>query len=36
MGGVEISTVNFEGIWRQIIEGYRGVLLADVYVDLSL
>lgn len=34
--GAEISTINFEGIWRQIIEGFRGALLADVYVRLRV
>lgn len=31
----DISTLHFEGIWRQIIEGFRGALLADPCVATS-
>ncbi|KAK4704567.1 hypothetical protein P7C70_g1641, partial [Phenoliferia sp. Uapishka_3] len=27
--GQKLSSVTFEGIWRQIVDGYRGALLAD-------
>ena len=33
--GAEMSGETFEAVWRQIIEAYRGAILADVYVDSS-
>jgi hypothetical protein len=30
-----LPAASFEGIWRQIVEGFKGALLADTYVDFS-
>lgn len=32
----ELPSATLEGIWRQLVDGYRGALLTDSYVPLSL